>query len=496
MQVLPGELLVLPDVGRHHPPDPLGDQQPTQPPVVDAAVVRHRLEVVGALLEQRLDQHRRDAAQPEPADRQRRRRWRCRRPPRPHSPPPCPPNNLLVRPSCSLRNGCDPSHVAAPGAGPGSGSARARLGRIVSPTAEIDWAGIRLSPAFTTVESPRRSLSQMTVTAQNPSPPAQTNTRAVLWPQSVRDYVQRAFVPDTLLPNVTRQEMEEQLKLTITNAAQSGELNTIDWVHYPLPQQIVQQNRNLAAQSYNRQATWPQIAFQPASLQQQSPPGHNKKRSFDDLTTADSANPPWKKGSKSGNGAFEGRITYANKSQATRMEKRLKKSQTMEPSSKFQADLDKRRQRFELDKTPHHSWSSDDEEAGSGPVIGTCQTVLKSYYRLTSAPKPENVRPQPILEQALEILKKKWREVSDYNYVCDQLKPIRQDLTVQRIKNSFLSKSIRRMHSLPWKRGIWVSITNVRHNFEAFTLQNLVDVQLNLWPIVYCISFIRRIAPA
>ena len=41
-------------------------------PVVDAAVVRDRLEVVGARLEQRVDQHRRDAAQPEAADRERR----------------------------------------------------------------------------------------------------------------------------------------------------------------------------------------------------------------------------------------------------------------------------------------------------------------------------------------------------------------------------------------------------------------------------------------
>jgi hypothetical protein len=249
--------------------------------------------------------------------------------------------------------------------------------------------------------------------------------------------VQRAFDPDNLLPGVSHDEMQAQLKDTLTKVAEAGQLEAINWEQYPLPQQFVLQNRALAAQSYNRTATWPQIAFQPASVQHQSPPGNSKKRSFDDLTTADSGNPPWRKGSKAGNSAFEDRITYANKNQATRMEKRLKKSQTMEPSSKFQADLDKRRQRFELDKTPHHSWSSDEDEATTGPVIGTCQVVLKSYYRLTSAPKPENVRPQPILQQALDILKKKWRETSDYNFVCDQLKSIRQDLTVQRIKNSF-----------------------------------------------------------
>jgi hypothetical protein len=278
----------------------------------------------------------------------------------------------------------------------------------------------------------------MTVTTQRETLPHQANPQPIAWPDSVRLYVQRAFVPDNLLPNVTRQEMEAQLKVTITKAAEAGELDSINWATWPLPQEIVQQTRAYAAQSYHRQ-DWG-IAFQPATSQQQSPPGNSKKRSFDDLTTADQANPPWRKGAKGGNSAFEDRITYANKTQATRMEKRLKKTQqTMEPSSKFQADLDKRRQRFELDKSSSQPWShhDDENENGNGPVVGTSQTVLKSYYRLTSAPRPENVRPQPVLQKALDILKKKWREVSDYNYVCDQLKSIRQDLTVQHIKNQF-----------------------------------------------------------
>src|SRR6266487_3492013 len=54
-QELPLELLVLPDVGPDGAPDPLGGEQPAEPPVVHAAVVRHRDQVGHPGLQQRLD---------------------------------------------------------------------------------------------------------------------------------------------------------------------------------------------------------------------------------------------------------------------------------------------------------------------------------------------------------------------------------------------------------------------------------------------------------
>lgn len=71
-------------------------------------------------------------------------------------------------------------------------------------------------------------------------------------------------------------------------------------------------------------------------------------------------------------------------------------------------------------------------------IKGTCQTVEKEYLRLTSAPHPSTVRPEPILKEALALIKKKWKKGKcDYVYACSQLKSIRQDCTVQHIKNSF-----------------------------------------------------------
>lgn len=73
-------------------------------------------------------------------------------------------------------------------------------------------------------------------------------------------------------------------------------------------------------------------------------------------------------------------------------------------------------------------------------VVGLSTKLEKPYLRLTSAPDPKTVRPLPILQQTLELLKKKWRAESNYAYVCDQFKSMRQDLTVQRIKNDFTVK--------------------------------------------------------
>ena len=94
-EVLPGELLVLPDVRRDHPPQPLLHQQPAQTPLVDTAVVRHRLEVGRP----RPRAPRRSAPTGRRTARTHRppasRRPGCRPPPPQRSPRPCPCTHLL-----------------------------------------------------------------------------------------------------------------------------------------------------------------------------------------------------------------------------------------------------------------------------------------------------------------------------------------------------------------------------------------------------------------
>ena len=90
----------------------------------------------------------------------------------------------------------------------------------------------------------------------------------------------------------------------------------------------------------------------------------------------------------------------------------------------------------------------DDDGELDFTVAGTCEVLEKKYLRLTSEPDPATVRPELVLRQAVEMIvakRQSWELLGDdgdagrahYIYLWEQMKSIRQDLTVQRIRNDF-----------------------------------------------------------
>ncbi|KAL1843076.1 hypothetical protein VTJ49DRAFT_3211 [Mycothermus thermophilus] len=265
------------------------------------------------------------------------------------------------------------------------------------------------------------SMPSATNPASNPSPPPpavpeQQKTK-IDWPDSVRRYVQRAFMPANLDSTVTRAEMEAKLKETITQANESGVMYTLDWDSMPLPQQMIREERARVLRPHLSKSETPTPTQAPTA---------KKRKSWDvnDAAPADSSSttPPWRTGA----GRLQDRVTFAN-------DRRQIADEPLKPSSKF-SRADKRQKRNEGE---YKTYREDTPPPSAGPVVGTCQDLEKRYLRLTSAPKPSQVRPPHILRQTLELLKKRWKKDQNYAYICDQFKSMRQDLTVQRVRDEF-----------------------------------------------------------
>lgn len=71
-------------------------------------------------------------------------------------------------------------------------------------------------------------------------------------------------------------------------------------------------------------------------------------------------------------------------------------------------------------------------------VVGTCQNLEKPYLRLTTFPKPEQVRPLEVLSKSLQHIKCRYIRDEDFEWANEQLKSVRQDITVQGLQNNFV----------------------------------------------------------
>lgn len=228
--------------------------------------------------------------------------------------------------------------------------------------------------------------------------------------------------------------MEAKLKQVITEAAENNMLETIDWDNLPLPQVMIQNERNRILTTPVGSSAWT-VPSSVAALKSnlQASEERTKKRKSTDMSQEDAGDdsPPWRKTNQ--RSQLEDRVTYSP------TDKRQRIDISSKLPSKSKATLESRKKRFETPRGYQDTYRDESPapSATQGPIVGRCQDLEKNYFRLTSAPNPDTVRPLHVLEKTLDLLKKKWRKENNYTYICDQFKSLRQDLTVQHIRNEF-----------------------------------------------------------
>ena len=204
-------------------------------------------------------------------------------------------------------------------------------------------------------------------------------------PDSLKKWVGRAFAR---CQDSNWSDVEKAMKQTITDAFERDEVWEIDWDTMPLSVPYTSKSQK---------------------QRQPSPPVNHKKRKQN-----------------------------AIKKQLT--------GHTTPPETAFElAQKAKRAQRF--NHTNHNTLSSTtsslpledaafavDVNFDKHVIVGRSTALEKRYLRLTSAPDPESVRPLSVLRKTLDLLKQKWKAESNYAYICDQFKSLRQDLTVSALE--------------------------------------------------------------
>ncbi|KAI9263177.1 nuclear export factor [Phascolomyces articulosus] len=223
------------------------------------------------------------------------------------------------------------------------------------------------------VPKPTSAGSIQQTVSQSTKPPSMES-----WPPSLKQYVEEVF--NNCIPK-RRDEAENELRKLILEKHREGTLISTDWADMDLP---------LACGS---------ARFRKSSGKKQEN-GHGYQ-----------------------NSSILALSSRKRKDQTYTEEKikRINRQRRFEVSANDRIGVTEVMQRMDLNKS----------------IIGTANSLEKNYFRLTSAPDPSTVRPPKVLKKTLELLKTKWRDEQNYTYICDQFKSMRQDLTVQRIRDEF-----------------------------------------------------------
>jgi hypothetical protein len=222
------------------------------------------------------------------------------------------------------------------------------------------------------------------------------------WPIGVKQYVERCF---RLCKPSQRDVLQAALRLVIHDAQSKGELYSRRWETLPIPDvnQRPQDAASVVIKFSNYYTPAPPVgAVRPMAKPTMVRIDTKKRPVFN----TEEIGRPRKISNVSQGGA------YADDEVIRRQQR----------AGRFKEDKGKKKK---TERKPKQV----------STLKGTCKNIEKSYFRLTSAPDPSSVRPEPVLRKALHRLIGLIASGDvNYFYSQDQFKGMRQDCVVQALK--------------------------------------------------------------